>query len=385
MPNFNHISRCAALVAASVSIAACAGCSRPAERLQRGLDALRSGDAKSAIRQLDKAAKKLAPSAALQYNRGAALFMLGRFDDAEAAFRASLELEPGDLQTTMYLGHTLLKKEKWADARKVFRSAIELADDPSEPLAAMSLADLGEGRPDIARLRLLQVLLGDSGNAVAYYNLARLYEGGLSMPNDACLHYEIFLARAPADSPYRESATEAIARLKAAGVGQDTGSDTTLHRDTARAQTEFAAAEKARSSRKLAEAIAGYSRALAADPLFFDAAYNQGLAYRDRSDMQSAIKSFQKAVDIRPRDTNALYMLALSAYTFHDTDTASQALDMAIARDRTDARMFRLMSCVRAEQKRYSEAREYGEYYILLGSNEEDRAAFSAWVRSLPE
>ena len=386
----HHLSQLG--IAAAVAAAVCPviltiGCSRPAENLSQGLDALRSGDAKTAIRKLDRAAKKLAPSSALQYNRGAALYALGRFDEAEEAFRASLAIEPDEPQTMAYLGHTLLAKSKWDDARKVFRDALESADDQSDLLAAMSLADNGGGRPDIARLRLLQILLNDPRSAVAYYNLAKLYEGPLNMPTDACLHYEIFLGCAPADSPYREAAGAAIERLKAAGAEPSAQSrpDATLHRDLARARTEFDAAEKASKARKFTEAVAAYSRALSADPLFFEAAYNQGLAYRARSDMASAIRSFQKAVDIRPGNIDALYLLAHSAYSNNDFDTASQALDLAIARDRRRPELFRLMSYVRANQKRYGEARDYGEYYLLLNSNDPDKANFAQWIRSFPD
>lgn len=376
-------STAAASAVASFAIIFSTGCSRPAENLAQGLDALRAGDAKTAIRKLDRAAKKLSPSSALQYNRGAALYALGRYDDAEEAFKASLAIEPDDPQTMEFLGYTLLKKSRWDDAGKIFRDAMEFSDNQSDLLAAMSLADLGKGRPDIARLHLLQILLGDPANAVAYYNLAKLYEGALNMPTDACLHYGIFLGCAPADSPFREAASAAVERLNAAGANPGNPlPDATLHRDQARARSEFDAAEKARKARKFTDAVAAYSRALSADPLFFEAAFNQGLAYRERPDMASAIRSFQKAVDIRPGNIDALYLLAHSAYANKDFDTASQALDLAIARERRDPRLFRLMSCVRANQKRFAEAREYGEYYLLLNPKDADTAEFAKSIRS---
>ncbi|MGI6494584.1 MAG: tetratricopeptide repeat protein [Kiritimatiellia bacterium] len=359
------------------------GCARPEERLQRGLDALRSGESKSAIKELDAAAKKLPPSGSIQYNRGVALYRLGRMEEAAKAFEASLTLEPDEGDTLLFLGHARLALEQWPEARDAFRKAAQIADDPTESFLAMSLAEVGAGRPDVARLRILQALRNQPDNPVAYFNLGQLYRRNMHMPDKALDQFTKFLALAPPNDPRRSVAAEAIELLRASGVGQSTApSPDSLLREPGRARLEYEAAVKARKNNKIREACAGFSRALRADPLHFEAAQGLGRAYRDLNDPAPAIQAFQQAVNIRPDDASALYDLALILYSSADYDQASQTLDAAITEHPRDAKFFQLMSYVRVRQGRMEEAHDYGEYFIAIAEPSAERDTFADWLRS---
>ncbi|MFN2161126.1 MAG: tetratricopeptide repeat protein [Candidatus Promineifilaceae bacterium] len=58
------------------------------------------------------------------------------------------------------------------------------------------------------------------------------------------------------------------------------------------------------------QAIAAFERALALDPVSPSVAYNIGLVYRDRGEVDKAIAWFEKAVKHNPRDQHARAILA---------------------------------------------------------------------------
>ena len=381
-PSFPLLCRIASPSFALAILAA--GCVRPEEHLERGFAALRAEDAKTAIREVNKAEKGLPPSGTLQYNRGAALYRLGRMEEAAQAFEASLNLEPGDGETLTYLGFACLGLQKWGEAREAFRKAALAADDPTDSLLAMGLAEIGDNRPDIARLRFLEAQRNRPDEPATYFNLGRLYQNGMHMLDVACDNYEVFLRMAPANDPRRPVAAEAIELLKAAGVGGSAAiPPDSVQRDVALAEREFKAAEEARKHGKTREACNGYSRALRADPIFFDAAMRLGYSYLGLNDPASAAMAFQQAVNIRPNDNEALYLLAYALYNKGDYELASETLDAAITKYPREARLFMLMSYVRIRQQRKEEARAYGEYYVSIADPSKERESFAAWLRAL--
>ncbi len=57
------------------------------------------------------------------------------------------------------------------------------------------------------------------------------------------------------------------------------------------------------------KAIAAFEKALEIDPAAPSVAYNIGLVYRDRKDIEQAIRWFQRAVQANPRDRDARSLL----------------------------------------------------------------------------
>lgn len=76
----------------------------------------------------------------LNYSRGAVEFGRGRYEQAEAFFRAALKARPGDPDASAFLGQTLLRRKKYAQAEALFREM--LAADPSFAPAHLGLGIL---------------------------------------------------------------------------------------------------------------------------------------------------------------------------------------------------------------------------------------------------
>ena len=101
------------------------------------------------------------------YNRGVEAFNAGNDEDAIAALREALELNPELELAYASLTRILLLGKRWAEAREVAEA--HLALKPEEPLALQSLYDShwGEGNKDEADKVLERLLAVNTGGAVA--------------------------------------------------------------------------------------------------------------------------------------------------------------------------------------------------------------------------
>ena len=105
---------------------------------QQGREHLERGDAAQALVALEKA-KRLAPDkASIRERLGIAYFRLGRFAEAEAEFRALLDLAPNDDYGHYALGRCL---EQSGETRLQANGHYKLASSPAARLAPVPLAD----------------------------------------------------------------------------------------------------------------------------------------------------------------------------------------------------------------------------------------------------
>ncbi|HEU4951544.1 MAG TPA: tetratricopeptide repeat protein, partial [Holophagaceae bacterium] len=93
-------------------------------------------------------------------------------------------------------------------------------------------------------------------------------------------------------------------------LNADGGSTESRHQPKAEAVEPFNQAETAYRARKWDEAIAGYQKALAADPAFTDAALYLGDVYFDRKQYDKAEPWFRKSTQLEPRYARAWRFLA---------------------------------------------------------------------------
>jgi tetratricopeptide (TPR) repeat protein len=90
----------------------------------------------------------------------------------------------------------------------------------------------------------------------------------------------------------------------------------------AEAEKHFAAAVKAQRSGQVSVAFAGYKKAVQADPAYFEAHYNRGLAAYDMSSWQESLRAYEYALTLRPDSVDARYNFALAlraANYLHDS------------------------------------------------------------------
>jgi len=189
-----------------------------AEPVRRELAGLlhRRGRLSEALALLGDAGKSRDPATLDVY--GAVLAESGRFEDARAAFRRALELEPGRADVLLHLGMLSLREKDPAAARDWFMKSLE-----AEPAAAGTLAALG----------LAQAQLGDARAALASWDRALVLDptqydtlfnravlaGRTGDAEGARRGLERFIASAPANR-YSAQIAEARRLLRALPAGR---------------------------------------------------------------------------------------------------------------------------------------------------------------------
>jgi Flp pilus assembly protein TadD len=109
---------------------------------QQGREHLKKGMAAQATVALEKA-KRLEPDkASIRESLGIAYFRIQRWKEAEAEFRAVLELAPTDDYAHYALGRTLEKRGLDAEANGHYKLASSLS--PNSPHYAERIMELGE-------------------------------------------------------------------------------------------------------------------------------------------------------------------------------------------------------------------------------------------------
>jgi hypothetical protein len=107
--------------------------------VEQGLKAYEDGKYEDALRAFDEAKKELPSSAAVEFNRGNALYKLGRKDEAKDAYRRVTETERSDLKEKDYynLGNTWAQMGNAKEAVSAYRKALTL--DPQDEDARHNL------------------------------------------------------------------------------------------------------------------------------------------------------------------------------------------------------------------------------------------------------
>jgi len=104
---------------------------------QRGRKHLRSGMAAQATVSLEKAKRREPRSRSIREALGIAYFRLGRWEEAEAEFRALVELAPSDEFAHYALGRALVNQGKRDEARPHIKLARSLRPRPSSELESL--------------------------------------------------------------------------------------------------------------------------------------------------------------------------------------------------------------------------------------------------------
>lgn len=111
----------------------------PNRAIEAGNAQLKGGKAEQALAEYDKAAKALPAEPGVHFDRGAALYALSRYDEAEQEFLRATEAKTTPLKAAAFynLGNAFFKTDKYGDAIAAYRRSLLL--DPNDVRAKWNL------------------------------------------------------------------------------------------------------------------------------------------------------------------------------------------------------------------------------------------------------
>lgn len=259
-------------------------------------------------------------------NLGLALYHSGRLDEAEVALNSVLGDNPKNQTAQAMLAMIEMKKRDWPGASAEISRTLNI--NPSSPAArnAEALAGLHETRDsEQAISRLKKILANHPNYAPAAYNLAVIFDLWLKNKGAAEGWYAEYLQIAGPDGPYTASATQALERLTGKAVSRPAVAEPQENiQDAAR---YMSLGHQLYKTKKYAEAVTAYQKAIQAAPKQSEAYYNLGLAYFQLKKYTDAAHASQAAVRLNPTNTNALYNVSLSYYYQKNWKQAQAAAD----------------------------------------------------------
>ena len=352
--------------------------------LERGAAAMKQGDYATAVKQFERASKRIVDSPDLYYNLGKSYQQLDNLDAAQKNYQAALNLKPNDTDAMMCIGEILLKRQKWDEAAAIYEKASLGLPPDASLLTSLAKAAAGAGHTDAARIYLIRALRADPNDATARYDLGCLYRDVYMLPAEAVEQFEVFLRTADSRDPHVSVAREKILRLKQVVGRQALQLPPGAKRDPATGIKLVAEGDKQRAAKQLPKAEKAYRDALAADPLCQDAAFNLALLYKGKNNLPEAMKLLLRASNMEPLRQATLLEAAQTAITLRDYPTASRMLDRVIATAPSYAPAYASMSVVRLNQGQKSAARAYAEQFVRLAPPGPDRDRYEAWTKTLP-
>ena len=120
--------------------------------------------------------------------------------------------------------------------------------------------------------------------------------------------------------------------------------------DRAAAQRSFEQAIQAQQGHRLLDAVQAYQQATQADPAFFEAQYNLGLAATDAGNLGLSLNAYEVALAIRPDSADARYNFALVLKQARCFADAANELEKLVAAHPNEARAHLALANLYAQQ-----------------------------------
>ncbi len=239
-----------------------------------GVMALERGDDAAALALFERVAQAADGFAPLHYNRGNALAALQRLDEAAAAYRRCIALDPALAQAHYNLGNVLAGTGHADAAIAAYAEALRLQPGLLEAWRRIGKLQTAAGRWDEAVASFDRLLAADARDADAWNR------------RGVALHQQRLIAEALA------SYDRAIALAPSLAEAWNNRGNA-LH-----------------DLRRVEPAIAAYDKALALDPQSPEATVNRGMLEQETGQFDAARASYRRAQALRPDYAEAARRLA---------------------------------------------------------------------------
>jgi tetratricopeptide (TPR) repeat protein len=151
------------------------------------------------------------------------------------------------------------------------------------------------------------------------------------------------------------------------------------------ADKAFRRGAKAQQGGDRVQAIAEYQAALQADPAFFNAYYNLGLAALDVGDVRLSLAAYETALALNPDSTDARYNFALGLKNAGYYQDASEELSRILAGSPDDARAHLALANICAQyQNQPRPAREHYLRVLEINPRHPEAGKIRFWLAANP-
>lgn len=296
------------------------GANPPQDQTQALLALYNARDHEALIAQTTALIPQYPNSFTLHSILGAGLRRVNRFEEAAAAFRRAVELNPGSVDSHKNLGMTLINLEQFDEAIEVYRAILAITPEDALAQNNLGLALRDRGQFDAAHAAFDRALAINPGFAEAYNNK------GLT-------HY-----RQLAFDQALECYAKALARKPDYAAAH-------YNRGNALKKTE-----------QIEEAKAAFRQALAINPDHADALNNLGTALTEEKSFDEALTVMRRAVALQPQNAVMRNNLGNVWLEQDDYEPAAAAYTQALALDPGYAGALNNMGLALEGQKKYPEA-----------------------------
>ncbi len=222
------------------------------------------------------AAQALRPdSAIVRYNLGLLLRNLKELPDAEAAFRAAIQLKSDYYKAYNNLGTTLADQGKLPEAIDAYRAALRIKPDYALALTGLGNALEKQGKTTEAIAPLTEAIKTNPNVAHSHYSLGvSLFKRGKY--TEAIDAYREAIRLAPNEPDFHYNLGAVLATLN-----------------------------------RFPEAVLEYQATIRLDPRAFDAHRDLGKVFESLGKLPDAIVAYREAVRLKPGDADSLVTLGL--------------------------------------------------------------------------
>lgn len=344
--------------------------------------------------------------------RAAAALRAGRFDEAEAAYRQVLTLQPSHAEAHNWLGVVCQQKGNGAEALSHMRKAVALAPTSADFANNLGLTEMKQGDFEAALRSFHKAIALNPGLAQAHYNLGLVFQK-MRMPGRAIPSFRQALALAPnyanaqmslgnalSDVGAHDEAIAILRRLAAAAPGVpavmfnlasalkaaqrfEEAADVAqqiLARDPNSADGHNIMASFYWSMGRANEAEAAARRAISLDPGLADAHCTLGTVLTTLGRFDEAVCSYDAALALEPDLPEAVFQL-VSATKARSTPELAARIEAALAQERS---AYQKATLHFALGKIYDDLRDYARAFenYRAGNELEKKPAFDsqAWT-----
>jgi tetratricopeptide (TPR) repeat protein len=344
----------------------------------------RKGDFAGALAEYDAVVKVEPNDPVYLANRGNALLSLKRYAEASAAYRRALRLNPRDERSLMNLGNALKHQGKLPEAEAAYRSALVL--DPANAKTHYNLGLLlsEAGRYAEAIAPLSEAVRLQSADAMFHHDLS------ISLRRTGQLDAALQASRKAVELSGKDGADRATCLLGLGNALSASGDPEgaaarfreaiEVRRDDAKAHDNLGIVLG--ELKRFDEAAAAHRKALALDPDLPFVRTNLGRSLLNGGKPALALPVLREAVQRRPKDWQAHFLLGATLRHLRERAGAAAALRQAIALAPLAPQCRIELGGVLGEQGRFTEAlAAFRLGYELSGSPWAFAGPLAGWLR----